>query len=85
MQNEEQDRPDQQLTHAIVNAFIGDLAFQHPAVEKLLKESIRDEEQWTQVMLQNINDVFSPIFFHYPNALHDKTVWSERDACAYIK
>ena len=82
---EDSDRPDQELAYAIINAFLGQLTWDNTAVESLLRDAIRDETQWPPEMLQNIDEVFRPIFFHYPNGLQDRTTWTPRDACTYIK
>ena len=36
-------------------------------------------------MQQRIEEVFSPIFFHYPNGLEDRSVWRPRDTSQYIR
>jgi len=34
---------------------------------------------------QRLEEAFSPIFFHYPNGLHDRTMWTPRDPRQYIR
>ena len=36
-------------------------------------------------MEQRIKEVFTPIFFHYPNGLKDRSVWEPRDTGKYIR
>ena len=46
---------------------------------------MEDESCLTPCMHQRVEEVFSPIFFHYPNGLTDRPVWEPRDTRAYIR
>ena len=75
----------QELVYAIANAFLDDLALDHPAMESIMKEAIRDEEQWPADVLKNVEEVFRPIFFFFPNGTKDQTAWQHRDTPEYIR
>ena len=77
--------PAQELAYGIVNAFMDNLTFECAAAERLIKRIILDADNWTPDMLLNIDEVFRPIFFHYPNGLHDRTRAEPRDASQYIR
>ena len=47
--------------------------------------ALQDETRLTPSIHLRVEEVFSPIFFHYPNGLKDRSVWEPRDASQYIR
>ena len=81
-----QERPaDQNMVYAIVNEFLGQITLNNPEAEQLLLTALEGESCLTPSMQQRIEEVFSPIFFNYPNGLKDRSVWEPRDAGKYIR
>ena len=78
--------PGQQMAYVIVNAFLDNVTFESTEAETLIKRVIlKTGEVIRSNMLLNIDEVFRPIFFHYPNGLNDKTHAEPRNASKYIK
>jgi hypothetical protein len=81
--------PEQEIAYVIVNAFLDNVTFQSTAAEGVIKRiilttDIVKQRVWPPDMLHNIDEVFRPIFFHYPNGLSDRTRAEPRDARQYI-
>ena len=81
--------PEQEIAYVIVNAFLDNVTFQSTAAEGVIKRiilttDIVKQRVWPPDMLHNIDEVFRPIFFHYPNGLSDRTRAEPRDASQYI-
>ena len=81
--------PEQEIAYVIVNAFLDNVTFQSTAAEGVIKRiilttDIVKQRIWPPDMLHNIDEVFRPIFFHYPNGLSDRTRAEPRDASQYI-
>ena len=81
--------PEQEIAYVIVNAFLDNVTFQSTAAEGVIKRIILTTDNvkqriWPPDMLHNIDEVFRPIFFHYPNGLSDRTRAEPRDASQYI-
>ena len=76
--------PGLNMVYSIVNEFLGQMTFNNPKAEQLLLTALEDESCLTPLMQQRITEVFSPIFFHYPNGLKDRSVWQPRDTSKYI-
>jgi hypothetical protein len=70
---------------SIVNEFLCRMTYNNPEAEQLLQTAVENESALTQSILQRIEEVFSPIFFHYPNGLRDRFVWVPRDTSEYIR
>ena len=51
----------------------------HPMLQVRLFLLMDDLVHW------RVEEVFSPIFFHYPNGLKDRSVWEPRDTNKYIR
>ena len=68
----------------IVNAFLDNVTFESTEAERLIKRIILTTDKWPPDMLHNIDEVFRPIFFNYPNGLSDRTRAEPRDASQYI-
>ena len=79
------DKPDQELAYAIVNTFLDNPTLQSSDAEKSIKRVIVQAKQWRPAVLQNIDEVLRPVFFHYTNGNKDKTRWTSRDPAPYIK
>ena len=78
--------PGQQMAYVIVNAFLVNVTFWSTEAEILTKQVIRrTDEVFRPNMLLNIDEVFRPIFFYYPNGLHDRTRGEPRNARQYIR
>ena len=76
----------QKLAYVIVNAFLDHVTFESTEAETLIKQVIlKTGDGMCENMLLNIDEVFEPIFYYFPNGLKDKTWWRPRDASAYIK
>ena len=73
------------MVYSIVNEFLGQMTFNNPAAEQLMLTALEDESCLTPSVKQRIEEVFSPIFFHYPNGLQDRSVWEPRDTGKYIR
>jgi hypothetical protein len=73
------------MVYSIVNEFLGQVTFNNPEGEQLLRTALEDESCLTSSMQQRIEEVFSPIFFHYPSGLQDRSVWEPRDTGKYIR
>ena len=69
----------------IVNAFLGNVSFGSAEAEEQIRRIIIASDEWPPHMLHNIDEVFRPIFFHYPNGLDDRTRAEPRDAILYIR
>ena len=68
-------RADKKMIYSIVNEFLGKITFDNPEAEALLLAALKDESSLTPEMHRRLEEVFSPIFFSYPNGLKDRTVW----------
>ena len=68
-----------------MNAFLNKITFHHPQVEELLVAALMDETCLTPAIHLRVKEVFSPVFFHYPNGLKDRSVWEPRDTSQYIR
>jgi hypothetical protein len=77
--------PEQELAYVIVNAFLDGATFDSSEAEGMIKRIILNTSCWSPDMFQNIDEVFRPIFFNYPNGLSDRTVAEPRDASQYIR
>ncbi len=77
--------PEQEIAYVIVNAFLDNVTFESTPAEALIKRIILTANTWPPNMLRNIDEVFRPIFFHYPNGLSDRTLAEPRDASQYIR
>ena len=76
---------EKQLIYSIVNAFLDKITFHHPQAEELLMVALQDEMCLTPSIHLHVEEVFSPIFFHYPNGLRDRSVWEPRDSRQHIR
>jgi hypothetical protein len=76
--------PEQEIAYVIVNAFLDNVTFESTEAEALIKRIILTANIWPPNMLHNIDEVFRPIFFNYPNGLSDRTRAEPRDASEYI-
>ena len=65
---------EKQLIYSIVNAFLNNITFHHPQAEELLVAALKDETCLTPSIHLHVEEVFSPIFFHYPK-------WLKRPVC----
>ena len=82
----ELNEPGQEMAYVIVNAFLDNVTFKSTEAEKLIKQVIlRTSEGIHPHMRANIDEVFLPIFLHYPNGLHDRTIAEPRDANQFIR
>ena len=73
------------MAYKIVNAFLDNVTFESTDAEKLIKQVILKTGQVIEPnMLHNIDEVFRPIFFYYPNGLDDRTRGQPRNASQYI-
>jgi hypothetical protein len=80
-----QDLPtDKEMIYSIVNEFLGKITFNSPEAEELLVVALQDEACLPPSMQVLLEEVFSPIFFYYPNGLKDRSVWEPRDTGKYI-
>ena len=57
------------MIYAIVNEFLGKVTFNNPEAEALLVAALVDESSLSLQMHARLEEVFSPIFFHFPNGL----------------
>ena len=64
------------MIYSIVNGFLGNMTFNNPEAEELLLAALEDEPRMPHDMYQCVQEAFSPIFFHYPNGLKDRSVWA---------
>ena len=77
--------PGQQMAYVIVNAFLDNVTFVNTEAETLIKQGIlRIGKTMETNMLLNIDEVFQPIFFHFPD-YPNRTRGQPRDACWYIR
>ena len=82
----ELNEPGQEMAYIIVNAFLDNVTFKSTEAEKLIKQVIlRTSEGIQPHMRANIDEVFLPIFFYYPNGLHDRTIAEPRNANQFIR
>ena len=66
--------PGQEMSYVIVNAFLDNVTLESTEAERLIKRVIlMTGEVIRPNMLLNIDEVFRPIFFYYPNGLNDRT------------
>jgi hypothetical protein len=77
--------PEQEIAYVIVNAFLDNVTFESAEAEGLIRRIILTTDKWPPDMLHNIDEVFRPIFFNYPNGLSDRTRAEPRDASQYIR
>ena len=63
---------DKQMIFSIVNEFLGKITFNNPVAEDMLIAALTDESCLTPSMHLRVEEVFSPIFFHYPKGLKDR-------------
>merc|ERR1712079_583130 len=73
-------RPGQEMLYVIVNAFLNNVTFESTEAERLIKGVIH-----RTCDSLNIDEVFQPIFFNYPNGLNDRTRAEPRNPRPYIK
>ena len=76
---------EKELIYSIVNAFLNNITFDYPQAEELLVAALKDKTCLTPSIHLHVEEVFSPIFFHYPNGLKDRSVWEPRDTSQYIR
>ena len=77
--------PEQEIAYVIVNAFLDNVTLESTEAEAVIKRIILTANIWPPNMLHNIDAVFRPIFFNYPNGLSDRTRAEPRDASQYIR
>merc|ERR1712051_999601 len=75
---------DKQMIYAIVNEFLGTVTINNPDAEASLVAVLVEESTLSRQMHERLAEVFSPIFFHYPNGLKDRSVWQPNDTSKYI-
>ena len=90
LESPEPSGPEQEITYVIVNAFLGNITFESPLAECLIKRIIcsttnNSRIQWPPDMLHTIDEIFLPIFVYYPNGLGDRSLSEPRDATQYIR
>ena len=73
------------MIYGIVNEFLGSVTFNNPTAEDVLIAALKDESRLTLAMCSRVEEVFSPIFFYYPNGLQDRSIWQPRDTKQYIE
>ena len=74
------------MAYYIVNAFLDGVTFDSTEAEILIKQVILNTgDDISDNILADIEEVFEPIFYYFPNGLKDKTWWRPRDVSAYIK
>jgi hypothetical protein len=74
------------MAYVIVNAFLDNVTFESTEAERLIKRVIlKTGEVIRPNMLLNIDEVFRPIFFYYPNGLDDRTRGEPRNSIQYIR
>ena len=73
-------RPGQEMSYVIVNAFLNNVTFESTEAERLIKGVIHRTGDSL-----NIDEVFQPIFFNYPNGLNDRTRVEPRNPSPYIR
>ena len=67
----------------IVNAFLDNVTFKSTEAENVINRVIFEAGEGIQEdSLENIDEVFLPIFVHYPNGLKDRTLAEPRNASA---
>jgi hypothetical protein len=76
---------EKRLIYSIVNAFLNKITFHHPQAEELLVAALNDETCLPHSMHTRVEEVFTPIFIHYPKGLKDRSVWEPRDTNQYIR
>ena len=82
----ELNEPGQEMAYVIVNAFLDNVTFESTEAERLIKRVIlKTGEVIRPNMLLNIDEVFRPIFFYYPNGLDDRTRARPLNASQYIR
>ena len=82
----ELDGPGQEMAYVIVNAFLNNVTYESTEAERLIKRVILKTGVVIRPnMLENIDEVFRPIFFHYPNGLNDRTRGEPRNPNQYIR
>ena len=67
-----------------MNEFLGPVTFNNPEAEASLVAVLVEESSLSLQMYARLEEVFSPIFFHYPNGLKDRSVWQPNDTSPYI-
>ena len=77
--------PEQEIAYVIVNAFLDNVTLESTEAEAVIKRTILNASIWPPNMLHDIDEVFRPIFFNYPNGLSDRTRAEPRDASQYIR
>ena len=75
---------DRGMIYAIVNEFLGKMTLNSPEAEDMLIAALKDESYLPHSMHLLFVEVFSPIFFYYPNGLDDRSVWKPRNTSQYI-
>ena len=82
----ELNEPGQEMAYVIVNAFLDNVTFESTEAERLIKRVIvTTGEIIPPNMLRNIDEVFLPIFFYYPNGLNDRTRGEPLNPSQYIR
>ena len=73
------------MVYSIVYEFLGKITFNSPEAEELLIAALVDESCLTASMHERLEEVFTPIFLHYPNGLNVRSAWEPRDTSKYIR
>ena len=76
---------EKQLSYSIVNEFLNKITFQAPQVEELLVKALNSGIWLSQLQHLRVEEVFAPMFFHYPNGPKDRSVWEPCDSSQYIR
>ena len=69
----------------MVNAFLNKMTFHYPQANELLAAALNDETCLTPSIYFHVQEVFSQIFFYYPNGLNDRSMKGPRDTSQYIR
>ena len=73
------------MIYAVVNEFLGKVTFNSPEAEALLVAALVDESRRSPQMHQRLEEVFSPIFFHFPHGSKGRSIRQLNDTSQYIR
>ena len=73
------------MIYGVANELLGKVTFNNPDAETMLRDALRNQALWTPDMHSRVYELFSGIFFYYPNGSNDRSVWRARDTGQYIR
>ena len=73
------------MIYSIVNAALGNATYNSPEAEDMFATAMGGEACFEAAVCLRIEEVFSPMFFNFPDGVNDRSTWQPRDTKRYIR